>query len=110
TNLLEEINWKLLTEENIDNNLKALHVLKLLDTTSVLNGFIQKIEDKPGLTTSQKLKLDELKLKLNISTDIENYTSKLERTIFGGYFLKSEGSSFSLFENDLINTIGLYKV
>lgn len=110
TNLLEEINWKLLTEENIDNNLKALHVLKLLDTTSVLNGFIQKIEEKPGLTTSQKLKLDELKLKLNISTDIEKYTNKLIKTIFGGYFLKSEGSSFSLFENDHINTIGLYKV
>src|SRR5690606_17515762 len=84
TNLIGEINWAIQTGNSLSNKIRSLHLLRLLDTTAILNNAIEELEKTARLSSADQLRIDQLKAEINLDVNAEKYLKQLQTTVFEG--------------------------
>ena len=108
--IAELLVWELESQANADNKLRALRILKLLNSKVNYPAFITKLEETEQLTVNQLFRMTELKQLCGVDCQIDTLHSYQKETIFGNVYYASDSSYRSLLNNDIQNTLIAYRI
>ncbi len=95
---------------NISDKLRALKILKLLNSEIDYKSYIAEIENNRDLNLNQFLNLSELKQKCGLSSATEFLIRFRKETIFGNVYYEDTLSVSGLLNNTIQNTLIAYRI
>ncbi|MEN8202768.1 MAG: carboxypeptidase-like regulatory domain-containing protein [Bacteroidota bacterium] len=108
--IAELLVWELESKADADKKLRALRILKLLNSKVNYPAYITKIEKTEQLSVNQLFRMIELKQLCGLEYQIDTLDTYQKQTIFGNLYYASDSSFSTLLTNDIQNTLIAYRI
>jgi TonB-dependent SusC/RagA subfamily outer membrane receptor len=102
--------WELESPEKADNKLRALHILKMLDSKVNFPIYIDRIEKSETMNMNELFRLIEIKQLCGLNPEVDTINSFRKETIFGNLYFTDDSVSRYFFTNDIQNTLIAYRI
>lgn len=102
--------WELESPEKVDNKLRVLHILRLLNSKVNFLVYIDRIEKTEKMNMNELFRFIELKQLCGINTEIDTINSFRKETIFGNIYFSDDSTSHYFYTNEIQNTLIAYKI
>ncbi len=96
--------------ENAENAILILKSLQLIDSTLLLQKYVEQIDSMKNKSLNEELSLIELKQKTNLSYTLDKLTESQQTTLFGNIFYRDENNEQTLYNSDIQNTLIAYRI
>ena len=108
--IADNLIWEISKTNLIENKLKALWILKVLNAKVNLPAFISDAEKSGKLNMNQLFQLIELKQICGIKVSLDTLKSFRKETMFGNIYFTSDSINTDLLTNNIQNTIIAYRI
>ncbi|MEQ8552812.1 MAG: carboxypeptidase-like regulatory domain-containing protein [Cyclobacteriaceae bacterium] len=103
--------WKMTGKVTIDNKIKILKILQLLDAPINYESYLSDIESSKSLTLNQLLQILLIKQKGQLTTNTDTLMHFQRKTLFGNvYYADEQNTKTNNLNNDRANTLLAYHV
>ena len=102
--------WDLESPIAVDNKLRALRILKMLNARVDHSSYLDRIERTEKLTMNQLFRLIDLKQLSGLETELDTIYTYQRETMFGNLYFSDDSSKFNLCTNDVQNTLIAYRI
>ena len=102
--------WELESPAKPDNMLRALHILKILNSKVNFPIYIDRIEKTESLKINELFRLIELKQLCGLHAKVDTINAFRKETLFGGSYFSDDSVSRYFYNNELQNTLIAYRI
>ncbi|MEN8229207.1 MAG: carboxypeptidase-like regulatory domain-containing protein [Bacteroidota bacterium] len=98
------------SKTNADNQLRAIRILRMLNSKVNYSVYVSKLERTEKLTVNQLFRLIEIKQLCNLDYPVDTLDSYQKETMFGNLYFTGDSSNHTLLTNDIQNTLIAYRI
>jgi alpha-2-macroglobulin len=102
--------WELESPAKPDNKLRALHILKILNSKVNFPVYIDRIEKTESLKINELFRLIELKQLCGLHAKVDTINAFRKETLFGGLYFSDDSVSRYFYNNEIQNTLIAYRI
>jgi TonB-dependent SusC/RagA subfamily outer membrane receptor len=106
----EQLVWELENSSSVNEKLRILKLLRLINTQMSYHTWLEKLEQTPNLPLHNQFQLLELKQLCNIKINTDSILKHKKETLFGNIYFAHETATTSLLENEVQNTLLAYRI
>ena len=108
--IAESLVWELESPVDTDTKLRALNILKILNSKVNFAVYIDRIEKTESLNMNELFRLIELKQLCGLSSAIDTINSYRKETMFGNLYFSDDSTSYYFYCNEIQNTLIAYRI
>jgi TonB-dependent SusC/RagA subfamily outer membrane receptor len=108
--ITELLIWELESSREIDEKIRILKILSLLEAQVNYQSFIDDLENINNLTLNHLLHIIDLKQRCGLDFELDTLEAYQKTTLFGNVFYSDKEQIISLLSNDVQNTLLAYKI
>jgi len=102
--------WELESPTKVDNKLRALHILKMLNSKVNFPVYIDRIEKTESMNMNELFSFIKLKQICGLDPEVDTLFSYQKETIFGNLYFSNDSITHYFYRNDIQNTLLAYKI
>lgn len=109
-NLTGALVWELQGSRDLDQKIKILRILKLLDAHVDYPAYISDLERNGKFSLNDLLQITELRQQCNLAYNPDTLKHYQKRTLFGNIYFEDDNDETNLLVNDIQNTLMAYRI
>lgn len=102
--------WELESPEKIDSKLRALSILKLLNSKVNFPVYLERLAKTGPMNMNELFRFIELKQICGLDPGIDTINSFRKETIFGNLYFSNDSGPHHFYKNDIQNTLLAYRI